>query len=217
VTIAQRLPRKLVLPVAGIAGVLSLGAVAFAASGATTSIPVPTASTGSGPPPGYLSQIPSWKTPPIVPNGTPTAGTAPANAGGDASGANLNTSVPACAGSSACQLQGVSSNVQAPFPSSQFRVSNEYSGVYNGQPVMIYAGEKRGADSPSAPPGSSASAVVGGGIRVVIGTDPSKLQEFLAPNTPGPLSLSSVQDTTVLLQRLDGSTITFDLQTDTYR
>jgi hypothetical protein len=120
----KRSSRRWTVPLGVVLGTLSRGAAAYVASGASTSS---TGSNGPGGPPVFLPQIPSWKTGPIVSGGMATGGIAPGK--GDATGSDLNKGVAACGGAATCQASaGVSDDVQAPFSSVGFRVSNEHSG-----------------------------------------------------------------------------------------
>jgi hypothetical protein len=110
---------------------------------------------------------------------------------------------------------GVTDDTQAPFPQSEFGVKNQYSGPYRGKWVNIYAGGKR-----AAPPDDSYTA---GGIRVYLGpADPASTEhvsyvgEFDAPNAPTWVKIVSVKGSQVLLERADGTHVTFDLDTKTF-
>ncbi len=92
-----------------------------------------------------------------------------------------------------------------------FQVTNAYSGLYKGQYITVYAGAVLAPD----PTGLTRGVPDGGGVR--IGGDPSPtMQQFLAPETQGPLSIKAVTGSVVTLQRQDGTTVTFNLATDTY-
>lgn len=82
--------------------------------------------------------------------------------------------------------------------------------------MMVYAGEKLGPPSANVPPGSPAQALAGAGIRVIVGTDSSQMQEYLDQNVTGPLSITTVTGDVVSLLAADGSAVAFNLQTDTF-
>ena len=93
-----------------------------------------------------------------------------------------------------------------------FEVTNAYSGLYNGQYVTVYAGAVLAPD----PTGTTAHGVFdGGGVRIGVNPSPT-MPQFLAPATPGLLSIRAVTGGIVTLQREDGTTVTFNLATNTY-
>jgi hypothetical protein len=93
-----------------------------------------------------------------------------------------------------------------------FQVTNAYFGLYKGHYITVYAGAELSPD----PTGRTAHGVPdGGGVR--IGVDPSpKMRQFLAPETQSLLSIKAVTGGVVTLQGEDGTTVTFNLATDTY-
>lgn len=122
----------------------------------------------------------------------------------------LKNSVQVCGGAPYCRLQGISPDHQAPFSQQDFQVSNEYFGTYNGTQVTVYAGAKLAPRQGN----SVYQAIVGGGVRVALGNNP--LQEYLAPPGTGPLTILSVNGTTLTLQEQGGTTVTFSLESHTY-
>jgi hypothetical protein len=93
-----------------------------------------------------------------------------------------------------------------------FEVTNTYSGSFNGQIITVYSGAALSPD----PTGRTAHGTPdGGGVRVITGGGTNGPQ-YLLPGTLGPLSIQSVNGGIVTLQRQDGTTVTFNLATDTY-
>ncbi len=93
-----------------------------------------------------------------------------------------------------------------------FQVTNAYSGMYNRQYVTVYAGAALSPD----PTGRTAHGVPdGGGVRVSVDQSPT-MREYLAPESQGLVSIEAVSGGVVTLQRADGTTVTFNLATDTY-
>lgn len=97
-----------------------------------------------------------------------------------------------------------------PFPASLFGVVNQYSGPYQGQWLMIYAGGDRDPSQVSDP-------FIQGAIRIDIepaasaAGSPTYIGEFDAPQSPTWVKLIDVSGSTVTLQRQDGSKVTFNL------
>ena len=116
-------------------------------------------------------------------------------------------------GAAGCTLLGIYPDAQASGPMGwTFQVTNEYSGMYNGQYVTVLAGAVLSPD----PTGRHLHGVPdGGGVRVSVDQSPT-LRQFLAPDTQGLVYIKSVSGGVVKLQRGDGTTVTFNLATDTY-
>lgn len=116
-------------------------------------------------------------------------------------------------GATACRVVGIYAAAQASGPMGwTFQVTNAYSGVYEGQYVTVYAGAVLSPD----PTGTTAHGVPdGGGVRVSVDQSPT-MRQFLAPETQGLLYIEAVSGGVVTLQREDGTTVTFNLTTDTY-
>jgi len=92
-----------------------------------------------------------------------------------------------------------------------FQVTNAYSGVYEGQYLTVYAGAVLSPD----PTGRTAHGIPGGG-GVCVDVDQSpNMPQFLAPETQGLVYIKAVSGRAVTLQREDGTTVTFNLATDT--
>ena len=112
-------------------------------------------------------------------------------------------------------------NNNPPQISTQTYCKNSYSDPYRGGWVTICAGGKQ--DSSSGTP-----TLVQGAIWVNINPDPraagpitqeppdSPTNEYVAPNSPTWVKIVSVTGDTVNLQRENGSTLTFNLQTKQY-
>lgn len=198
------LPKSVLIVALVIACGLVVGGGAKAMAGASSTTPDP----NLGVEPGF-SHIPVGKVPPPEGRITP-----PSNkpATGAAAGAGLNNSIPACGGASTCRPTGISPTVQAPFSSSSFRVTSEYVDSYSGQDVMLFAGEKL------APPrvGSTRGVVVGSGLRIIVGNNPNALRQFLAPGTPGRLTITAVNGDVVSLRCENGAALSFNFTTDVY-
>ncbi len=93
-----------------------------------------------------------------------------------------------------------------------FQVTNAYSAVYKGQYLTVYAGAVLSPD----PSGRTAHGIPGGGgVRVDVDQSPN-MPQFLAPDTRGLVYIKAVSGGAVTLQRDDGTTVTFNLATDTY-
>ena len=93
-----------------------------------------------------------------------------------------------------------------------FQVTNAYSSVYGGQYITVLAGAVLSPD----PTGRTAHGVPdGGGVRVSVDQSPTTRQ-FLAPETQGLMYIKAVRGGLVTLQLGDGTTVTFNLATDTY-
>jgi hypothetical protein len=121
------------------------------------------------------------------------------------------TEIPKGAG--ACRPVGIQSDAQASEMFGwTFGVVNSYSGVYDGQYVTVYAGAVLSVTDFLANPDHVPK---GGGVRVSVDQG-SAWQQFLAPETQGFLHITAVNGGVLTLQREDGTTMTFDLATDTY-
>jgi hypothetical protein len=125
--------------------------------------------------------------------------------------AGLSNSVAACGGAAFCQIQGITTNHQAPFSSQDFEVSNEYSGTYSEQSVTVYAGEEMSAPSTSS---NSSPAAAGGGLRVLLAN--GSQQNYPAPSGTTELTITSVSGSVVSLQDQAGTPLTFSLSSDSY-
>lgn len=185
-----------------VAGGLAAGGAGLAAATNSTDN---TSNTAPYPPgvaaPTGKTPLPSARVTPPATNVLPN----PADSG-------LSNSVPACGAAPSappCNPQGISSLHQAPFSQQDFQVSNEYGGTLNGSPVMVYAGA---AMSPAQ--GSGNPTVAGGGVRVLVGSNP--IQQYLAPSGSGPLTITNVSGSVLTLTDPSGDTLTFNLATDTY-
>jgi hypothetical protein len=93
-----------------------------------------------------------------------------------------------------------------------FGVVNSYSGVYDGEYVTVHAGAVLSVTDFLA---NGDHVPEGGGLRVSVDQG-STWQQFLAPETQGFLHITAVNGGVLTLQREDGTTMTFDLVTDTY-
>ena len=116
-------------------------------------------------------------------------------------------------GALSCRMTGIFPNAQASEVFGwTFEVTNTYSGSFNGQTITVDAGAALSPD----PTGRTAHGTPdGGGVRVIVGSGTDGPQ-FLLAGTLGPLSIQSVSGGIVTLQRQDGTTVTFNLATDTY-
>jgi hypothetical protein len=93
-----------------------------------------------------------------------------------------------------------------------FQVTNAYSGMYRGQYLTVYAGAILSRD----PTGKTAHGIPSdGGVRVDVDQSPN-VSQFLAPETQGLAYIKAVNGGALSLQREDGTTVTFNLATDTY-
>lgn len=93
-----------------------------------------------------------------------------------------------------------------------FQVTNAYSGEYKGQYLTVYAGAVLSPD----PTGRTAHGIPGGGgVRIDVDQSPN-MSQFLAPETQGLVHITAVSGGSVTLLREDGTTVTFNLATDTY-
>jgi len=194
-------------------GVLALvmGGSAWAAAATSSSV----TSNDLGYQPGALSGVPSWKAasipkgrvtppPPAPPRGsTPVPGT---------------KGIAACGGAPTCRLTGISTGGEAPFSDQSFRVVNTYAGTFDGQQIMIWAGgtlaPEGGPTTPPGHPGNPGRPVVDGGLRLDLGAH--GVQQFLVPNSPGWVKITAVAGGVVSLHSESGSSLTFNLATDTY-
>jgi hypothetical protein len=121
------------------------------------------------------------------------------------------TEIPKGAG--ACRQVGILPDAQASeLFGWTFGVVNSYSGVFNGQYITVCAGAVLSVTDFLA---SGDHIPVGGGVRVSLDQG-STWQQFLAPDTQGFLHITAVNGGVLTLQREDGTTVTFDLATDTY-
>jgi hypothetical protein len=116
-------------------------------------------------------------------------------------------------GAAGCRLVGIYQAAQASeIFGWAFQVTNAYSGVYAGQYLTVYAGAVLSPD----PSGRTAHGIPGGGgVRVDLDQSHNVVQ-FLAPQTTGLVYIKAVSGGVVTLQREDGTTVTFNLATDTY-
>jgi len=97
-----------------------------------------------------------------------------------------------------------------------FRPQNEYFGTYNGQEIVIYAGEKLAPDTNGAwAPGCSCTPVIGGGLRISLGNS-GTMTDYLDSTSPGWVAITAVDEDIVSLVRQDGSEVTFNLADDSF-
>jgi hypothetical protein len=186
--------RKLIVVAGGLCALFSGGS-----AWAVSSISAGSASGPSSPspyPPSFLSGLPPDKSAELT---TPTTAY---------TGPPLNNSVPACAGASSCRIEGIVPAGQAPWNATDFAIQNEYVGTYQGQNIEVYAGEALNAAS------GSATSVAGGGLRIVLGD--AAWQQYLAPNTPGWVDITSVDGSVLNLQSQNGTALSFDLDNNTF-
>lgn len=126
-----------------------------------------------------------------------------------AAGNNLNHIAPSCpSNESSCQANGIFSGTSAQLGNgSPISPQNYWVGTYQDQRVTLYAGQSRGKVGTAIVPGT-------GELYIVPMTgDASKV---IVPNAPTWVKIDSVNGTLFILQRADGSTLTFDLATNTF-
>jgi hypothetical protein len=144
-------------------------------------------------------------------NGAPIKHTTPIGAGDLPVCSNGSSPIPA--GASGCELTGIQPNAQA----SQlfgwtFEVTNSYSAISHGQDITVYAGAVLAPD----PTDQTAHGIPNGaGVRISVAGGTST-QQFLLPGTLGLLTIKSVSGSDVTLERQDGTTVSFNLASDTY-
>ncbi len=200
----------ILLIVGGVTLGLTVGGAAWAYNRSNST----NSSSNLGVVPGFSGVSVPGKVPPPKGRITPPSD---ASATGAAAGVGLNNSIPACGGATSCHPIGVSPTNQAPFSQADFRVTSEYSTSYGNQDMMIYAGESLSAPTSGSSRGkTTSSSVIGSGLRIIVGSNPNAMQQFLTPGSLGRLTITSVNANIVNLRDQNGTALTFDLATDVY-
>lgn len=197
----KTLRSRIVIPVVLVVACCGIGVGTAAALSSSTTPPASTAHRAlihrllS---PTQLAQLPSKKRAALLAP-PPSAASLPAP----------NHSVAACGGAAGCQVNGIMTTSQAPWSQQSFRVVNSYSGDFDGEHLLVYAGEENSATGGTGPASE-------GGIRIVLGTDFSTMQQYLLSTYAGWLKVSSVSDNVVVLTEEGGATVSFDLSSDSF-
>jgi len=126
-------------------------------------------------------------------------------------------------------MVGITTGAQAPWSQDTFRVLNEYSGMFNGDHLVIYAGQRRYTTDVGIPPGASAPPPEGG-VRVLYtpttalpglgtgsaATTAADVEQYLLPTYSGWLKITGVTGYTVSLVEEGGSPVMLNIATGGY-